>query len=90
MSLALSTADRAALIARHKTAIDGSLRTRIVTLAVIGSLAGLFVYGLGTLETSFARIFAGFANLGMMSTNAQRTLQVRMHPRYWQGLRLER
>ena len=33
---------------------------------------------------------AGFANLGMMSTNAQRTLQVRMHPRYWQGLRLER
>ncbi|MDU0340423.1 phosphonate ABC transporter, permease protein PhnE [Bosea rubneri] len=64
MSLALSAADRAALVARHKTAIDGSLRTRIITLAVIGGLVGLFVYGLTTLETSFARIFAGFANLG--------------------------
>ncbi|KUL92854.1 phosphonate ABC transporter permease [Bosea sp. WAO] len=64
MSLALSAADRAALVARHKTAIDGSLRTKIITLAVIGGLVGLFVYGLTTLETSFARIFAGFANLG--------------------------
>ena len=64
MSLALSAADRAALVARHKQAIDGSLRTRIITLAVIGGLVGLFVYGLTTLETSFARIFAGFANLG--------------------------
>ena len=64
MSLALSAADRAALVARHKQAIDGSLRTKIITLAVIGGLVGLFVYGLTTLETSFARIFAGFANLG--------------------------
>ncbi len=64
MSLALSAADRAALVARHKQAIDGSLRTKTITLAVIGGLVGLFVYGLTTLETSFARIFAGFANLG--------------------------
>jgi phosphonate transport system permease protein len=64
MSLALPVADRAALVARHKQAIDGSLRTKIITLAVIGGLVGLFVYGLTTLETSFARIFAGFANLG--------------------------
>ena len=64
MSLALSAADRAALVARHKTAIDGSLKARIITLAVIGGLVGLFVYGLSTLETSFARFFAGFANLG--------------------------
>lgn len=64
MSLALSAADRAALVAHHKTAIDGSLKARIITLAVIGGLVGLFVYGLSTLETSFARFFAGFANLG--------------------------
>ncbi|MBN9468588.1 MAG: phosphonate ABC transporter, permease protein PhnE [Bosea sp.] len=64
MSLALSAADRAALVARHKIAIDGSLKARIITLAVIGGLVGLFVYGLSTLETSFARFFAGFANLG--------------------------
>jgi hypothetical protein len=30
-----------------------------------------------------------FANLGMMSTNPQRTLQVRMFPAYWQALQLE-
>ncbi|WP_332681852.1 phosphonate ABC transporter, permease protein PhnE [Bosea sp. (in: a-proteobacteria)] len=64
MSLTLSTADRAALVTRHKAAIDGSLKTRLVTLAVIGGLIGLFLYGLTTLETSFWKIIAGFANLG--------------------------
>jgi phosphonate transport system permease protein len=64
MSLALSAADRAALIARHKAAIDGSLRTRLVTIAVIGGLVGLFLYGLTTLETSLWKIIAGFSNLG--------------------------
>jgi phosphonate transport system permease protein len=64
MSLALSAADRAALIARHKAAIDGSLRTRLITIAVIGGLVGLFLYGLTTLETSLWKIIAGFSNLG--------------------------
>jgi phosphonate transport system permease protein len=64
MTLALSTADRAALIARHKTAIDGSLKTKLTTIAVVGGLVGLFLYGLTTLETSLWKIIAGFANLG--------------------------
>ena len=64
MTLALSAADRAALIARHKAAIDGSLKTKLTTIAVIGGLVGLFLYGLTTLETSLWKIIAGFSNLG--------------------------
>jgi phosphonate transport system permease protein len=64
MTLALSSADRAALIARHKAAIDGSLKTKLMTIAVVGGLVGLFLYGLTTLETSLWKIIAGFSNLG--------------------------
>lgn len=64
MTLALSPNDRAALIARHKDAIDGSLKTKLITIAVIGGLVGLFLYGLTTLETSLWKIIAGFSNLG--------------------------
>jgi phosphonate transport system permease protein len=64
MTLALSPSDRAALIARHKAAIDGSLKTKLTTIAVIGGLVGLFLYGLTTLETSLWKIIAGFSNLG--------------------------
>ena len=64
MTLALSAADRAALIARHKAAIDGSLKTKLTTIAVVGGLVGLFLYGLTTLETSLWKIIAGFSNLG--------------------------
>lgn len=64
MTLALSPSDRTALIARHKAAIDGSLTTRLMTIAVVGGLVGLFLYGLTTLETSLWKILSGFANLG--------------------------
>jgi len=64
MTLALSSADRAALIARHKAAIDGSLKTKLMTIVVVGGLVGLFLYGLTTLETSLWKIIAGFSNLG--------------------------
>jgi len=64
MTLALSPSDRAALIARHKAAIDGSLKTKLTTIAVLGGLVGLFLYGLTTLETSLWKIIAGFSNLG--------------------------
>lgn len=64
MSLALSASERAALIGRHKAAIDGSLRTRLTTMAVVAGLLGLFVYGLSTLETSLWRVLSGFGNLG--------------------------
>ncbi len=63
MTLALSPSDRAALIARHKTAIAGSLKTKLMTI-VVGGLVGLFLYGLTTLETSLWKIIAGFSNLG--------------------------
>lgn len=64
MTLALSASDRAALIARHRAAIDGSLTTKLTTIAVVGGLVGLFLYGLTTLETSLWKIIAGFSNLG--------------------------
>ncbi len=64
MTLALSASDRAALAERHKAAIDGSLRTRLTTIAVVVGLVGLFVYGLSTLEVSFWRLVGGFGNLG--------------------------
>jgi phosphonate transport system permease protein len=64
MSLALSAAERSSLIARHKGAIDGSLRTRLTTYAVIFGLVGFLLYGLSTLETSLWRILSGFSNLG--------------------------
>lgn len=64
MSLALSATERAALVSRHKAAIDGSLRNRLMTIAVVAGLVGLFLYGLSTLEVSFWRIISGFGNLG--------------------------
>lgn len=64
MTLALSPSDRAALIARHKAAIDGSLKTKLITVAVIAGLAGLFLYGVASLEASIWKIIAGFSNLG--------------------------
>lgn len=64
MSLALSTAERAALIGRHRAAIDGSLKTRLITIAVVAGLLGLFLYGLTTLEVSLWKIVAGLGNLG--------------------------
>ncbi|MCP4560963.1 MAG: phosphonate ABC transporter, permease protein PhnE [Bosea sp.] len=64
MTLALSPSDRAALVARHKAAIDGSLKTKLTTIIVVGGLVGLFLYGLTTLETSLWKILSGFSNLG--------------------------
>ncbi len=64
MSLALSTAERADILRRHEAAIRGSLRTRLATIGTIAALAGFFVYGLTTLETSLWKIIAGFGNLG--------------------------
>lgn len=64
MTLALSPTEQSALVARHKAAIDGSLRTRLTTIAVVIGLVGLFLHGLSTLEVSFWRLIAGFSNLG--------------------------
>ncbi|WP_439499457.1 phosphonate ABC transporter, permease protein PhnE [Bosea sp. (in: a-proteobacteria)] len=64
MSLALSATERADLVARHQAAIDGSLKTRLITIAVIAGLLGLFLYGLTTLEVSFWKIITGLGNLG--------------------------
>lgn len=64
MSLALSAGERADLIARHKAAIDGSLRTRLTTIGVIAGMAALFVYALTTFELDFWRIIHGFGSLG--------------------------
>lgn len=64
MSLSLSDGARADLVNRHKAAIDGSLLRKLVTVAVIAILAGLFAYGVSTLEISFWKIVNGFGNLG--------------------------
>ncbi|MCR4522905.1 MULTISPECIES: phosphonate ABC transporter, permease protein PhnE [Bosea] len=64
MSLALSTAERADILRRHDAAIRGSLKTKLATIGTIAALAGFFVYGLTTLETSLWKILSGFGNLG--------------------------
>jgi phosphonate transport system permease protein len=64
MSLALSPAEQAALVARHQAAIDGSLKTKLITCAVVVGLLGLFVYGLTTFEVSLWRILSGLGSLG--------------------------
>lgn len=64
MSLALSPAEQAAIVSRHQAAIDGSLKTKLVTGAVIAVMVGLVVYGISTFEVSFWRILSGFGNLG--------------------------
>ncbi len=64
MSLALSTAERADILRRHDAAIRGSLKTKLATIGTIAALAGFFLYGLTTLETSLWKILSGFGNLG--------------------------
>lgn len=64
MSLALSAAERADIVSRHKAAIDGSLSTRLTTIGVVVGLIVLFVYALTTFELELWRILRGFANLG--------------------------
>jgi phosphonate transport system permease protein len=64
MSLALSASERSDLVRRHQGAIDGSRKTRLITIGVVASLLGLFLYGLTTLEVSFWKLIAGFGNLG--------------------------
>ena len=64
MSLALSTAERADILRRHDAAIRGSLRTKLATIGSIAALAGFFLYGLTTLETSLWKIIAGLGSLG--------------------------
>jgi len=64
MSLALSTAERADILNRHEAAIRGSLKTKLATIGTIIALAGLFLYGLTTLETSLWKLISGLGNLG--------------------------
>jgi len=64
MSLALSTTERADILNRHEAAIRGSLKTKLATIGAIAALAGLFLYGLTTLETSLWKLISGLGNLG--------------------------
>jgi len=64
MSLALTPAERSALVARHRAAIDGSPGRRIATVATVAVLAGLFAYAVASLEVSPWRILSGLGNLG--------------------------
>ena len=64
MSLALSATERSELIARHQGAIDGSLKTKLITIGVIAGMFALFVYALTTFELDFWRIINGFSSLG--------------------------
>lgn len=64
MTLVLSDSDRAALVARHGAVLRGSPGRRAATLAVIAALAGLFAYGVASLEVSLWRVLSGFGNLG--------------------------
>lgn len=64
MSAAVTAAERADILARHRDAIRGSLKNRFATIGTVVLLAGLFVYGLSTMETTLWRFLSGFGNLG--------------------------
>ncbi|RDJ20768.1 phosphonate ABC transporter, permease protein PhnE [Bosea caraganae] len=64
MSLALSASERAELVARHQAAIDGSLKTRLITTGIVAAMIALFIYALTTFELDLWRIIHGFSNLG--------------------------
>lgn len=64
MSSAITAAERADILARHRDAIRGSLTTRIATIGTVVGLLALFVYGLTTLETTLWRVLTGLNNLG--------------------------
>ncbi|MFA6967704.1 MAG: phosphonate ABC transporter, permease protein PhnE [Bosea sp. (in: a-proteobacteria)] len=44
--------------------MDGSLKTKLTTIAVVAGMLGLFVYGVSTFDVSIWRILSGFGNLG--------------------------
>jgi phosphonate transport system permease protein len=56
--------DRGEVRRRHARLIAGSLRNRLLTIAVIGGLAGLALFALFRLEFSFARLGTGIVQLG--------------------------
>lgn len=64
MSLALSASERASIVGRHKAAIDGSMKTRLITIAVVVVMLGLFLHALSTFEVTLWRILEGFGKLG--------------------------
>lgn len=64
MSLALSAGERADILSRHKTAIEGSRKTRLITILVVAFMVGLFLYAVSTFEVTIWRVLSGFGNLG--------------------------
>ncbi|MCU4178564.1 phosphonate ABC transporter, permease protein PhnE [Bosea sp. BH3] len=64
MSLALSAGERADIVSRHKTAIEGSRKARLITILVVAFMVGLFLYAVSTFEVTIWRILSGFGNLG--------------------------
>jgi phosphonate transport system permease protein len=56
--------DQDGVRARHPALIAGSLRTRLLTLAVVVGLVGLALFALLRLEFSFARLGSGLVQLG--------------------------
>jgi len=64
VSLALSAGERADILSRHKTAIEGSRKTRLITILVVAFMVGLFLYAVSTFEVTIWRVLSGFGNLG--------------------------
>jgi phosphonate transport system permease protein len=56
-------ADRSGLEARHPDVFRPDWASRIKRVVVIGGLAGLFVYGLASMEASWSRMFGGLGEL---------------------------
>lgn len=64
MSTPISPAERNDIIIRYYAVIAGSLKARLMTMAIFVAVTGLFVYGMTTLEFSYSRIISGIGNLG--------------------------
>ncbi len=74
-------ADRAGLAARHRAVVDPSWSKRLMVLAIVGAMLGLFVFGLTTLEMTWTRLIAGFGELGSI-------VRLMMPPEYGTTARL--
>lgn len=64
MTLALNDTTRRDILSRHRTAIGGSRKARLIGFAVVAGMVGLFLYALSTFEVTIWRVLSGLGNLG--------------------------
>jgi phosphonate transport system permease protein len=64
VTLALTDTTRRDILSRHRAAIEGSRKARLIGVAVVAGLVGLFLYALSTFEVTLWRLLSSLGNLG--------------------------